>query len=178
MKFDGWPWKTMRHIFYTTSSIVHYFKSIGEFNFKLQSGNAQFGSKSMFVVRCDLEIWWMTLKNTRASLLWNFKLCALFHNHQWIQTRVTVRKCPIWVKISEFWSHMTLKFDRWPWKTIGHLFYATLSFVHHFIAICEVKLLPLLPETTKFGFDLYELGLWPLSLTFCMDITFVNGDKP
>ena len=35
----------------------------------------------------------------------------------------------------------------WPWnlmddqkKTIGHLFYATLSFSHHFIAIGEYKL--------------------------------------
>ena len=25
-------------------------------------------------------------------------------------------------------------------KTIGHLFYATSRFVHHFIAICEFKL--------------------------------------
>ena len=33
-----------------------------------------------------------------------------------------------------------LKFDRWHWKTIGHLFYATSSFVHHFIAICKFKM--------------------------------------
>ena len=30
---------------------------------------------------------------------------------------------------------MTLKFDVWPWKTIGHLFYPTSSSLHHFIAI-------------------------------------------
>ena len=35
---------------------------------------------------------------------------------------------------------VTLKFDRWPWKTIGHLFYATSSFVHNFIAIYGFKL--------------------------------------
>ena len=35
---------------------------------------------------------------------------------------------------------MTLKFDRLPWKTIGHLFYATSSFVQHFVAIGEFKL--------------------------------------
>ena len=35
---------------------------------------------------------------------------------------------------------MTLKFDGWPWKTIGHLFYATSSFVHHFVAIGEFKM--------------------------------------
>ena len=40
--------------------------------------------------------------------------------------------------IGEF--KLELKFDGWPWKTIGHLFYAIASFVHHFIAICEFKL--------------------------------------
>ena len=34
-----------------------------------------------------------------------------------------------------FFSRVTLKFDGWPWKTIGHLFYVALSFVHHFKAI-------------------------------------------
>ena len=37
-------------------------------------------------------------------------------------------------------SHSTLNFDGWPWKTTGHLFYATSSFVRHFIVICEIKL--------------------------------------
>ena len=35
---------------------------------------------------------------------------------------------------------MTLKFDVRPWKTIGHLFYATSSFVHRFKIIGEFKL--------------------------------------
>ena len=39
-----------------------------------------------------------------------------------------------------FFSRVTLKFDGWPSKTIGHLFYATSSFVQHFIAIGEFKL--------------------------------------
>ena len=37
-----------------------------------------------------------------------------------------------------FFSRVTLKFDRW--KTIGHLFYATSSFVQHFVGIGEFKL--------------------------------------
>ena len=45
VKFDGWPRKTIGHFFYTTSSIAHHFKSIGEFELDLQSRNAQFGSK-------------------------------------------------------------------------------------------------------------------------------------
>ena len=93
-----------------------------------------------FFVPGDLEIWQMTLTNNRLPFLYHFKLCASFHNHWWIQTRVTVRKHPFWVKIGDFWSHVTLKFDGWPWKTIGHLFYPTSSYVHHFVDICEFKL--------------------------------------
>ena len=54
LKFDGWPWKTIGHLFYTTSSCVH-FKSICELKLKLQSGNAQFGSKS--AIFCPVWPW-------------------------------------------------------------------------------------------------------------------------
>ena len=141
LKFDGWPWKTIGHLFYTTPSIVHHFKSIDAVKLELQSGNAQFGSKlEIFFVPRDLQIWWMTLKNNRAPLLYCIKLCASFQSHRWIQTGVTVRKCSIRVKMGNFLSCVTLKFDRWLWKTIGHLSYAASSFVHHFIAIGEFKL--------------------------------------
>ena len=60
------------------------------------------GQNRWCFVPCDLEIWWMTLENNRASLLCCFKLCATFHSHWWIQTGVTVRKCPIWVKFYDF----------------------------------------------------------------------------
>ena len=93
-----------------------------------------------FFSLCDLEIWWMTSKSYRAPLLHYIKLCASSQTPRWIQTGVTVRKRSIWVKISDFLSCVTLKFDEWPWKTIGHLFYATLSFVHHFKPIGEFKL--------------------------------------
>ena len=93
-----------------------------------------------FFVPCDLEIWRMTLKNNRAPLLYYIELCASFQSRGWIQTGVIVRKRSIRVKIGNFWSRMTLKFDWWPWKTIGHLFYVASSFVHHFIAISEFKL--------------------------------------
>ena len=52
---------------HATSSFVHHFVAIGEFKLELQSGNPQFGSKSMI-----------------------------------------------------FFSRVTLQFDGWPWKTIGH----------------------------------------------------------
>ena len=78
------------------------------------------GYNDFFVSR-DLETWQMTLKNNRAPLLCNFKLCASFQIHWWIQTGVTVWKRPIWVKIDIFFSCVTLKFHGWPWKLIGHL---------------------------------------------------------
>ena len=76
------------------------------------------GRKWWYFVSCDLKIQWMTLENNRAPLLYNIKLCVLHQSHGWIKTGVTVRKCSIQVKIVNFLSHVTLKFDRWPWKTI------------------------------------------------------------
>ena len=175
LNFVVWPPKIIRHLFYTTSSFVYQFKSIGWFKRKLQSGNAQFGSKSAiscsvwpwnlmgdlgkqwaissvlhqalciisnpsvnwnwsyspetlnsgqnrrFFVLCDLEIWWMTLENNRARLLYYTKLCASFQIYRWIQIRVTVRKRSIWVKICNFFVpcdleiwRMTLKNNRAP----------------------------------------------------------------
>ena len=110
LKFDRWPWKKIGHLFYATSSFVHHFVAIDEFKLELQSGNANLGQNRGFLEPSDLEIWWMTLKNNRASLLSNIKLCASFHYHMWIQTGVTVRKQLSWVLTS-----VTLTFDLWPW---------------------------------------------------------------
>ena len=141
LTFDRWPWRTIEHLFYTTPSSVHNFKAMGEFKLELRSGNTQFWSKSViFLVPCDLEIWWMTLKNNRAHLLFYIKPCASLQSHQWIETWGTVWKRSIRVKISDFLSPMTLKFNGRPWKTIGYLSQASSSFVHHFIIICEFKL--------------------------------------
>ena len=45
-----------------------------------------------------------------------------------------------WSQIVDFAALVTLKFDGWPWKTIAHLFCATSSFVHHFMAIFEFEM--------------------------------------
>ena len=102
LKFDGWPWNTKGHLFYVASSFVHHFTAISEFELELQSGNAQFWSKSTIF----LAVWpWNLLndlKNNRAPLLCYFKLCPAFRSHWRIQTGVTVRKHPIWVKFDNF----------------------------------------------------------------------------
>ena len=89
-------------------------------------------------VTLQFDVWpWKTIGHLFYAI---FKLCTSFHSHSWIQTEVTVRKCPIWVKIDNFFSRVTLQFDVWPWKTIGHLFHATSNFEHHCVAISEFKL--------------------------------------
>ena len=218
-KFDGWSWKTIGHLFHTTSSFVHHFKSIGELKLKLQSGNTQFGSKlaifcpvwpwnlmddhgkqqgtssilhqalciisnpsvnsnwnyspemlnlgqnGQFFVPCNLEIWLMTLQNNRAPLLCHFKLFVSFHTHWWIQIWVTVRKRSIRVKIDDFFSRVTLKFDWWPSKTIGHIFYATSSFVQHFVAIGEFKLELQSGNAQSGSNSTIFRAVWPSNLT-------------
>ena len=119
-------WKTIWPILWAISNLVHHFVAIGEFKLELQSGNPPFGSKSAIFAPCDLEIWWMTLKNNRAPLLCYIKICTSIYSQWRIQTRVTARKRPNWCKIC---------------------------------------------------FDLCDLDLWLLTLTFCMDITSVNGNN-
>ena len=165
-KFDGLPWKTIGHLFYSTSSFAHHFKAMGEFKLKLLSGNAKFGSKlDFFFVPCDLQIWLMTLENNRAPILYYIKLCASFQSHEWIQPGVTVRKGSILVKNGNFLSRVTLKFDGWPWKTIGHLFYVASSFLHHCIAISDFKL-KLQSGNAQFGSKSTTFwAVWPWNLT-------------
>ena len=60
---------------------------------------------------------------------------------------------------------MAFKFNAWPHKTIGHVFYAMSSFVHYFKAISEFKL-ELNPETLNSGQNRQILGaVWTWNLT-------------
>ena len=128
------------------------------------------GQIRRFLEPCDLDIWRMTLKNNTAPLLCCFQLCAWFHCHMWIQTGVRVRKrlsrvltsvtltFELWpwpfawtslltmVIIPEnfmmirWWKHTICRAAWSQLKTIGHLYYATSSSMHHFVAIGDFKL--------------------------------------
>ena len=229
-KFDRWNLKTIGHLFYTTSSFVHHFKDIGESKFEIQSKNAQFGSKS--AIFCS--VWPSNLMDDLENNRDLFYSASSFANHfiaiSEFKLELQSKNAQFGSK-SIFMSSLTLKFDRWSWKTIGHIFYATSSFVHHFKAIgdfkvelqpgntqFESKLMIFLamwpwnlmddlknkkgtspkqnqglciisssyvnsnwsygPKTVKLGFDLSDLDLWPLTLTFCIDITSVIGNNP
>ena len=160
------------------------------------------GQNRRFFAPCDLEIQWMTLKNNRDPLLCYIKLCASFQSHRWIETKVTVRKrsirvkindffvpydleiwrmtlnkanlrdliavtgqkISIWIQIVNFSARVTVKFDGWPRKTIGHFFHTTTSFVHHFKSIGEFKL-DLHPRNAQFGSKLViYYPVWPWNL--------------
>ena len=128
-----------------------------------------------FFVLCDLEFRQMTLKNNRAPVLCYFRaLCIISKpsvNSNWSYSLETFNSGQNW----QFVSCVTLKFDGRFKKTIEHLFYATSSFIHHFVTISEFKHWIYSPEMPKLGRNLF----WPpWPLTFCMDITFVNGNYP
>ena len=111
-----WPWNLADELeknrtpFHATPSSVHHFVAIGEFKLELQSGNAQFGSKSAFFLAIwpwnlmdDLEKQWGT------SPMPNQDLCIISSPY-----------------VTSNWSYS--------------------------------------PETTKLGFDLCDLDLWPLMI--------------
>ena len=119
LKFDGWPSKTIGHLFYATSSFVHHFVAIGEFKLELQSGNAQSGSNSvLFRAAWPLNLTDDLQRQLGTSPKHHQAICIISSSY-----------------VNSNWSYS--------------------------------------PETVKLGWDLCDLDIWPLTLTFCMDITFV-----
>ena len=89
--------------------------------------------------------WWNIVNWTLTNKLqWNFSR----HSNIFFQNKANLRDLIAatglvisnWIQIVNFSARVTVKFDRWSCNTIGHLFYATSSFVHHFVAIGEFKL--------------------------------------
>ena len=167
-----WPWNLTDDLQKQQGTSSLLLQALCSISYPLVNSNWSYspetpnlGQIRQFLEPCDLEIWQMTFKNNRAPLLCYFKLCASFRSHWWIQPGVRVRKRPISVKIDDFFSRVTLKFDGWPSKTIGHLFYATSSFVQHFVPIGEFKL-ELQSGNGQCGSNLTIFSaVWPWTLT-------------
>ena len=139
--------KTIGHLFYATSSSMHHFIAIGEFKLELQSRNPQSGSNSM-IFRA-VRPWNLTndlAKQYSTSSMLLQALCIisypLVNNKANLRDLIAATGLVIsnWIQIVNFSARVTVKFDGWPCKTIGHLFYATSSFVHLFVPIGEFKL--------------------------------------
>ena len=103
----------------TEDNFVYHFVAICEFKLELQSGNVQFRLNSLIL----RAVWPRNLRdeheNDRSTLLWNYKLCALFCSRLWIQTGFTVPKRSNWVKIVDFSARVTLQFHGW--SLVGQL---------------------------------------------------------
>ena len=118
---------------------------------------------------CDLELWQMNLKNYMVHLTCFYKLCVSFHSHLWIKIGVIIRKLSNQSQIIDFSACVTMKFYRWPRKTIGHLFYTISSFVHHFVAVCDFKF-ELQSRNAHFGSKLIfffvpcDIDIWWMTL--------------
>ena len=146
LKFDGLPWKTTGHLFYATSCFVHHSIAIGEFKLELQSGHVKFRTKLVDILSCltlKLDRWpWKTighLSYSTSSFVYHFIAIGE------ITLELQSGNAQVGSKLANFLSPVTLRFDVWLWKnkqkkTIEQLSYATSSFVHYFITICEFKL--------------------------------------
>ena len=127
-------------------------------------------------VQCDLEIWLMSLKNNRALFVYWFKLSAFFQSHLCIQTGFTVRKCQIWAKTDNC-------LFAWPWNLMDDLEKQQGTFPKQHQALCTISSSYVNSncsydlEMAKWCLDLCDLGLWSLTLSFCMDITSVVSNN-
>ena len=78
-----------------------------------------------------------------ACPVWPLNLTHDLENKANLRNLIAATRLVILYKLDSnhwFFSHVTLKFDWWPRKIIGHLFYITSSFVHHLEPLCEFEL--------------------------------------
>ena len=126
------------------------------------------GQNWQFFIPWNLEIWRITWKTighlpyATSSFVQHFIAIGEFKLE-------LVRKRQIWFKIGDLFSCVTLKFDRWPWKTIGHLSYATskmcASFHSHQWIQTGVTVQKLSSEVLTSGTLTSDLWPWPFAWT-------------
>ena len=92
LKFDRWPRKTNWHFFILRQALCIIANPLMFSSLSYSPETLNSGRNWLYFVPCDLEIWWMTLENNRAPLLYYITLCALFQIHRWSQTWLTVLK--------------------------------------------------------------------------------------
>ena len=138
------------------ASLVYYIELCASFQIHQWIQTGLTVRKCSIRVKLVIFLSHTTLKNKRAHLLCYFKLCESFHSHL-LKLELQSRNAKFGSKSAIFMPRVTLKFDGWPSKTIGHLFYATSSLVHHFIAIGQFKL----------GFQSGNPKFWSKSAIFC-----------
>ena len=109
-KFDGWHPTKIGHLFYTTSSFAHHFKSIAIFKLDLQSRNIQYGSKS--AIFCP--VWPRNLmedieKQKGTSSILHQALCTI--SKPWVNSNWGYSLKTLNLGQNQRLSHVTLKFN-------------------------------------------------------------------
>ena len=154
---------------------MHHFIIISEFKLKLQSGNAQFGSQSaIFLSRVTLTFDgcpWKTIGHlvyVASSFVHHFLAIGEF-------------KLELQPGNAQFGSKSTIFLAVWPWNLTVDLEKQQGTSPKQHQALCIISSSYVnsnwsySPETAKLGYDLFDL--WPMTLTFCMDITPVIGNN-
>ena len=120
-------------------------------------------SNLQFFNPCDIEIWWMTLESNRAPLLYYISFSHQFKSISGFTLKLQPGNIQLGSKLVIFVSRVTLKFDKWPSKSIGHICCTTSSSLHHFKAIGEFKLRK---RSIQFGSkSVIFCPVWPWNLT-------------
>ena len=81
LKFDGWPWKTIRHPPCATSSSVHHFIVICEFKLELRSENSL------------IWFWLQWPWPLTADFAYCMDITFVKGNNSWIQESISIRQC-------------------------------------------------------------------------------------
>ena len=143
-------------------------------NWSYSSETPNLGQIQWFLEPCDLEIWWMTFKNNL--------FCA---TSSFVQHFVPIGEFKLELQSgnAQSGSNSTIFRAVWPWNLTDDLEKQQSTSPKHYQAICIISSSHVnsnwsySPETVKLGCDLCDLDLWPLTLTFCMDLTLIPSDN-
>ena len=130
------------------------------------------GHNQLFFVPCDLEIWWMTLKNNRhlfyTTLSFVHHLKAMSEFNLELQSENT-----------QFRSKLAIFCPVRPWNVTNDLEKqkGTSSRQHQALCIISLPYVNLNwsygPETVKWGHDLCDLDLWPWPFAWTSHLSMV-----
>ena len=166
--------KTIQHLLYASQPSVPCFITIHEIKLELSSGKLKTRGPIGTFLPCDLEIKQMTLKNKKKNLSYGCRT-SVPHFRPIPPFKLVINRKPSnWDQICHLSSPVTLKFNTWPWKTIGHLSYASRISVSSFIPIPLFKQ-ELLSGNAKNGVKSALFGLCDLEIEW---MTLQNSRAP
>ena len=119
LKNDTWPWKITGLLSYAASSVVLHFIAIGVVTVRKRSIRVKI---AIFLSRVTWKFdgWpWKTIGHlpyAASSFVYHFIATGEF------KLKLQSGNAQFGLKSTVFFSCVTLKFDGWPSKTIGHLF--------------------------------------------------------